>query len=129
MTSIDTWPLWIAIIVAGGAFPLWIVSFAYSLYLSHRHLDAMMEALKNSRFIYLWGPAWRGRGWFGGVVLISKISGMVVWSRAHIRNGDADPGDIENFPPYLKRRLAIDLVMVALAFTWGVAGGLLVQFR
>lgn len=59
MTSIDTWSPWIAIIVAGGPILLGAVNTAYCLYLSHRHLDAMMESLKNSRFIYIWGPGWR----------------------------------------------------------------------
>ena len=54
MISIDTWPPWVAIIVTGGWGLLAAAGLAFSLYLSHRHLDAMKEALKNSRYIYLW---------------------------------------------------------------------------
>jgi len=46
MTSIDTWSPWIAIIVAGGPIMLGAVNIAYCLYLSRRHLDAMMEAIE-----------------------------------------------------------------------------------
>ncbi|MBA1380968.1 hypothetical protein [Pseudomonas brassicacearum] len=129
MSSIDAWPPWAAIIATGGWGLLGIVSIAYSFYLKCRYLDAMMNALKNSRYIYLWGPAWRGRGWFGGCVLIISIAGMVVWPRAYIRMGDVSPADIENFPPYLKRLLMIKVTMTIISFTGMIVAALLVKFR
>ena len=45
MTRIDSWSPWAAIIFTGGPFLLELVSIAYSLFLSHRHLDAIKEAL------------------------------------------------------------------------------------
>ncbi|WP_434573110.1 hypothetical protein [Pseudomonas sp. Z3-6] len=123
------WKSWLAFWLMAGPLLLSFLGLVFNLYLSRRHLDVMMEALKNSRYIYLWGPAWRGRGWFGGVVLLSKIAGIVVWSKAHIRSGDADPVDIKNFPPHLKRLLAIDLVVMGIASIWIVAIGLLIQFK
>jgi len=118
MTSIDTWPSWIAIIVTGGPIILSLISFIFNLYLGHRHLDSMMAALSNSRFIKLWGPAWRRQGWFGGIVLIVKIAEFVVFSRASILNGAVDPTDIENFPPNLKRLLVVFLAMIFIAIVW-----------
>lgn len=62
MTSIDTWPPWISIIVTGGPILLAVAGVIFSLYLSRRYLDAMKEALRNSRFIYSWGQAWKRGG-------------------------------------------------------------------
>lgn len=55
MTSIDTWSPWVAIIVAGGWIPLGTAGLALSMYLTHRHLHAIKQALRKSRYIYLWG--------------------------------------------------------------------------
>jgi hypothetical protein len=125
---IDTWSPWVAIIVAGSPILLAFFGIAYSLYLG-RHLDAMMEALKNSRFIYIWGPSLRKQGWFGCLALISRIAGMVVWSRASIRLGHLDPVDIQNFPPRFKRMLLINLIMIFASLIGMAVVAMLVQFR
>jgi hypothetical protein len=129
MTSIDTWSPWIAIIVAGGPILLGAVNTAYCLYLSRRHLDAMMEALKNSRFIFIWGPGWRSQGWFGGCVLVTTIAGMVVWPKAYIRYGKVAAEDIENFPPLLKRLLVIYVAGVNVSLIGMTITYLLVMFK
>jgi hypothetical protein len=106
-----------------------IVNIAYGLYLSHRHLDAMMESLKNSRFIFIWGPGWRSQGWIGGFVLVSTIAGMVVWPKDYIRYDKVDAEDIENFPPRLKRLLVIYVVGVIVTLTGMSITYLLVKFK
>ncbi|MFS2200071.1 hypothetical protein ACCD00_16250 [Pseudomonas sp. Pseusp3] len=88
-----------------------------------------MEALKSSRFVYLWGPAWRNRGWFGGFVLIAVIAGIVVWPKADIRYGRLDSADIENFPPRLKRLLVIYVTMVIITLVWMGGAYLLLKLR
>lgn len=129
MISIDTWPPWVAIIVTGGWCLLVPAGLAFSLYLSHRHLDAMKEALKNSRYIYLWGRCLGKRGFIWSLLEIAKIAGMVIWPRASIRIGEVDPGDIENFPPHLKRLLVIDLTLMLIAAAWLVIAVVLIKFR
>ncbi|WP_420232965.1 hypothetical protein ACN079_29645 [Pseudomonas sp. ABY48] len=98
--------------------PLNLVCLIFSLHLIRHHLDAMMDALKNSRFIYLWAPAWRNRGCFGRFILLSKIAGMVIFSNAYIRIGDVDPVDVKHFPPYLKRLLIIDRTLMTFTLAW-----------
>lgn len=129
MTSIDNWSPWIALTVTGGPILLGIANIAYGLYLSHRHLDAMMESLKNSRFIYIWGPGWRRQGWFGGFVLISAIAGMVVWPKDYIRYGKVASEDIENFPPHLKRLLVIFVVGVIVTLIGMAIAYVLLELR
>ncbi|WP_223549825.1 hypothetical protein [Pseudomonas sp. A-B-19] len=129
MTSIDTWSPWIAITVAGGPILVGVVNIAYCFYLSRRHLDAMMEALKNSRHILIWGPVWRRQGWFGGYALVSTIAGMVVWPNAYIRYGQVASEDIENFPPHLKRLLVIYAVGVTVTLTGMAITYVLLELR
>ncbi|MCL6704481.1 hypothetical protein [Pseudomonas sp. T1.Ur] len=129
MSGIDTWSPWIAIIVAGGPSLLGFLGFIFTLYLSHRHLDAMMEALKNSRYIYIWGPAWRSRGWIGGCVLVTSIAGMVVWPKASIQFGDVDPVDVKNFPAELKRFLIVKVTVMITAVIWMLIAAVLITFR
>lgn len=125
---ISNWPVWAVLIFNGGPILLGFVSFAYALYLG-RHLDAMMEALKNSRYIYIWGPGLRNQGWFGCFLLVTKITGMVMMPRASIRIGELDPVDIENFPPHLKRLLQLDAVILVGGAVWLVITYVLMKFE
>lgn len=129
MTSIDTWPTWVAIIVVGGPTLLSAIGIAYSLYVTHRHLEAIKEALKNSRFIYLWGPFLGKRGLIWSLLEMSKIAGMVVWPRASLITGQLDPTDLENFPPHLKRHLKAIITMSFTALIWGAVAAVLVEYR
>jgi len=118
MTTEEFWKSWLAIWFLAGPFFLGLVSIAYSLYLSRRHMDAFKEALKNSRYIYLWGPSLGKRGLILSLLEIAKISGMILLPKAYIRLGDLDPVDLENFPPHLKRLLKIDTVMTVGFVVW-----------
>ncbi|MBI6621419.1 MULTISPECIES: hypothetical protein [Pseudomonas] len=109
--------------------PLNLACLMFSLYLIRHHLDTMMDALKNSRFIYLWAPAWRNRGCFGGFVLLSKIAGMVIFSNAYIRIGDVDAVDIKHFPHYLKRLLIIDITLMTFTLAWMGVVAALIKFK
>lgn len=129
MTSIDTWPRWVAIIITGGPGLLSVIGLAYSLYMTRRHLDAIKEALKHSHYIYIWGSSLGKRGLIWSLLEMAKIAGMVVWPKAFIINGELHPTDLKNFPPYLKRHLTIITTMAFTALTWGVVSALLVEFR
>lgn len=129
MTGIDTWPPWVSIFVAGGWGMLAVAVIAYSLYLRHRHLDAIKKALKNSRYVYIWGDSLGKRGFIWSLLEISKIAGMIVWPRASIIIGEVNPADLERFPPHLKRYLVINLTMMIISFTWMVVAAVLVAFR
>ncbi|MFP3518599.1 hypothetical protein SB766_20675 [Pseudomonas sp. SIMBA_077] len=129
MTSIDTWHPWVAIFFAGGPTLLGFVGIVFSLYLSHRYMDAIKEALKNSRYIYLWGDNLGKRGLIWSLLEIAKIAQMVVWPWASLRIGELDPTDLENFPPRLKRLLVINMTMIFISLTWATVLALLVKFR
>ncbi|KRP60935.1 hypothetical protein [Pseudomonas trivialis] len=129
MTSIDNWHPWVAIIFMGCPILLAYLTLAYSLYLSRCHLDAIKDALKNSRYIYLWGPSLGKRGLIWSLLEISKITGMVAWPKASIQVGELDPVDLENFPPHLKRRLIINLTVMTIGFIWMIVIAVLLEFR
>ena len=128
MSSIDTWSPWVAISFLGGPMLLAVLTLAYSLYLTHRHLSAIKEALKNSRYIYIWGPSLGKRGVIWSLLEMGKISGMLVWPKAYLIMGELDPVDLENFPRYLKRRITLNLKVMIVAFVWMLIGGLLLEF-
>lgn len=129
MTSIDTWPIWITLIVAGGPILLALLNFAYSMYLSRYHLDALKEALKNSRYIYIWGPSLGKRGVIWSLLEIVKIMGIITMPKTHIRRGDLDEADYENFPLRLKRLLKIKAVILLGAWVWSVLVYILIKIK
>lgn len=129
MINIDNWPIWIAIFFAGGPILLSAAGLAFSLYLTHRYLDAIKEALKNSRYIYLWGDSLGKRGVIWSLLEMSKIAGMVLLPKSYIRLGDLDPVDLEHFPPYLKRLLKIVTTMIFTSVIWMVVVAILLKLR
>ena len=129
MTSIDTWSPWIAIIFTGTPILLAYVGIVFSLYLSHRYMDAIKEALKNSRYIYIWGPCLGKRGMIWSLLEIAKITGMLTWPWASLRIGELDPADLKNFPPRLKRLLVINITMFYVSFTWMAVVAVVLEFR
>lgn len=128
MTDIDTWPLWLAICFLAGPIVLGFVSVAYSQYLRYWHLDAMIEALKNSRYIYIWGPSLRKQGVIGTSLMIAKLSQMILMPRSSLKTGELDLSDLENFPPYLRRLLRVDQVILIVGCIWLVISCVLVKF-
>ena len=129
MTSIDTWPRWVAIIITGGPGLLSVMGIAYSLYMTHRHLEAIKETLKNSHYIYIWGSSLGKRGLIWSLLEMAKIAGMVVWPKASILSGELDPMDLQHFPLYLKRHLITLTTMAFTALIWGIVAALLVKYR
>ncbi|WP_434649098.1 hypothetical protein [Pseudomonas sp. D1-2] len=129
MIEEEFWKSWLAFWFVSGPFIPGSVGIIMSLYLSRRHLDAMKEALKNSRYIYLWGRSLGKRGFIWSLLEIAKIAGMVVWPKASIRGGEVDSADIENFPPHLKRLLVINLTLMILAFAWMILAVMLSRLR
>lgn len=129
MISEAFWTSWLFFWLLAGPFLLGIVGMAYSLYLSHRHLDAIKEALKNSRYIYLWGPGLGKRGWIWSLLEISKICQMITLPRSSLIIGELDPDDLENFPPHLKRLLKIKSVLLVGTGVWLLIVSLLLWFK
>ena len=82
----------------------------------------------NSRYIYIWRSA-RTQGWFGGMLLVSEIAGMMMFPKSNIRTGDFEKEDIANFPPHLKRLLKIDTAMLIGSIVWFLAANTLLECR
>ena len=112
-----------------GPFLVIYAQLVFNLYLIRRHLDDMIDALPNSRYIYIWGESLRKQGWYGGMILLTKIGGMVMWPKAYIKLGDLDSADIANFPPHLKRLLRIDGAILIGTAVWMLAGYALSKFK
>lgn len=129
MMSIDHWPPWIAVIVIGGPILLSYVIFFYSLYLSRRHLERFIVALSNSRGISIGVANLAHGGWFARLLLVSKITLMVMWPGAGIRNGDLDISDIRDFPGNLRCLLKVKAVLTGVTLIWATVAFLLVKFR
>ena len=129
MNSIDTWSPWIAIIVAGGPGLLAVMNLAFSLYLSNRYMEALKGALKNSRYIYLWGFGLGRKGLIWALLDMAKITGMIMMPKTHIRIGDLDPIDYKQFPVYLKCLLKVNFIMMIAVGVWLVVLFFLLKFR
>lgn len=129
MTAEEFWRSWLLFWLLAGPLLLAAVNFAYSLYLSRRHLDAIKEALKNSRYIYLWGPSLGKRGLIWSLLEIAKITQIIIYPRSSLHIGELDPDDLEQFPPRLRRLLKIKSIMLIVNGVWVVAVFVLLKFE
>ncbi len=129
MTAEEFWKSWLLFWLLVGPFLLGIVGMAYSLYLSRRHLGAIKEALKNSRYIYLWGPSLGKRGLIWSLLEIAKITQIIIYPRSSLHIGELDPDDLEQFPPRLRRLLKIKSIMLIVNGVWVVAVFVLLKFE
>ena len=129
MTTDESWNAWLEIWLLASPFLFGLTGLALSLYLTHCHMDAIKEALKNSRYIYLWGDSLGKRGLIWSLLEMSQIAGMILMPKLHIRHGKLDPVDYENFPPYLKRLLKIVTTMISTALIWMAVVAIALEFR
>ena len=129
MTTDESWNAWLEIWLLASPFLFGLTGLALSLYLTHCHMDAIKEALKNSRYIYLWGDSLGKRGLIWSLLEMSQIAGMILMPKLHIRHGKLDPVDYENFPPYLKRLLTIVTTMIFTSVIWMGAAVILVKLK
>jgi len=129
MITEEFWKSWLAFWIFSSPILLAAMNLTYSLYLSHRHMEAIKEALKNSRYIYIWGPSLGRRGVIWSLLEIAKIAGMVLLPWASLRIGELDPTDLKNFPPRLKRLLVINVTMMFIPVIWMAVVGVVLEFR
>ncbi len=129
MTAEEFWRSWLLFWLLAGPLLLAAVNFAYSLYLSRRHLGAIKEALKNSRYIYLWGPSLGKRGLIWSLLEIAKITQIIIYPRSSLHIGELDPDDLEQFPPRLRRLLKIKSIMLIVNGVWVVSVFVLLKFE
>ncbi|NBA97153.1 hypothetical protein [Pseudomonas sp. R5(2019)] len=117
----STWNPWAALLFVGAPFLLAFVNILYSLYLSRRHLHAMLEALKNCRYFIGASLTLHQKGWFDRLFLVTIISSKVLIPKPGLMMGEMDPEDLNNFPPHYKRLLEIKLSIMLTAVIWGIA--------
>ncbi len=128
MMNINSWSPWAVILFIGIPFLLIIISFVLSLYMANRHLDAMIDALKNSRYITA-RTGLRHQGWFERILLVAIISGMVQWPGPGLRLGEMDPDDLRKFPAYLRKLLKAKHVLTLIIVIWVLIIYVLAELR
>jgi hypothetical protein len=105
------------------------VSIAFSLYLGCHHLNAMLEALKNSHYLVFWAAGLRDDDWFRRFTLTAQIGGLVMWPGPLRRAGEVDPDEIRNFPAHLKRLLVAETVLHGIILVWGAVASVLLGLK
>ena len=123
------WSSWFAFALLAGPILLAVITLAFSFYLSRFHLDAMIEALKGSRYIAVWATGLQNHGWFGRFMLTAKVSGMVTWPGPGIRAGELESDEIRNFPAHLQRLLTAKNVLNGIILAWGAVAFVLLKLQ
>lgn len=119
MPAIESfWDSWFAFVFVAGPFPMIIIGLAFNLYLGYRYMDVMLDALKNSRHIVVHGAALRNLGWFGRLLLVNRIAGVMSWSKNLVRAGEVSADDVRNFPAHLRLLIKIHVGLLIFALIW-----------
>lgn len=93
-------------------------------YIAYTKMDVMLRHLSNCQAIQFRVPYF-GKGPIGRFLMLSEIIGVVRTPAWYLKQGIADPDDIKNFPPKLKRLLVIqyNLILIpgiGMFILWGV---------
>jgi hypothetical protein len=129
MLTAEFWQSWWAIAFVAGPLLLIVMSFMLSLYIGNRHLDEMLEALKNSRHIAIHGAGLRAGGWIGRHMLVAKITGVMAWPGSLVRSGEVDADDLRTFPVRLRNILRAKIVVTCVIGVWLVSIYAALQLR
>lgn len=112
------WKSWLAFVFVAGPFPMIIIDLAFNLYLGHRYIDSLLDALKNSPHIVVHGAALRNLGWFGRLLLVNRIAGVMSWSKNMVKAGEVSADDLRNFPAHLRLLIQVHVGLLTFAMIW-----------
>lgn len=129
MTEAIFWNSWLAVWLMAGPIVLCIGNLAFSFYLSNHHLDTMLGALKNSRHVVIASTGVQKHDWFQRFLLVSKITGLVMWPGPGVRSGEMYADEIERFPSNLKRLLKLKVTLTLTILIWGSLVFLMIKLK
>lgn len=109
--------------LCGALLLIIILGLIFWLHIAYTHKDKMLRHLSNCRIVRANEPT--GFGVWGHFFMMAAISNVLRHPKPHIRRGDADAGDIENFPKKLKTKIIIqsitlDVSGVSLIAIWAI---------
>lgn len=89
------------------------------IHLAHsRHFSSLLHAFRRSaclpRLLQIWGPERA----ICRCLVVSGLSGILLYSKLSVQRGQLDREDLRDFPPELKRRLAITSWLIIIGFFW-----------
>ncbi|EXF45391.1 hypothetical protein BAY1663_02160 [Pseudomonas sp. BAY1663] len=117
-TWFETWPLDLQIAFLLAPFVIALSGVAIGVFIAcSRHFDTMLLALSNS--------AWaRQQDILGTTSLASRfylvgtLSGALFFSAFNVRKGVLDADDVRNFPPSLRRLMAVSTWLGFVGMAW-----------
>ncbi|MCQ4323912.1 hypothetical protein CXK94_13940 [Stutzerimonas stutzeri] len=116
-TWFETWPLDLQIAFLLAPFVIALSGVAIGVFIACRRFDTMLSALSNS--------AWaRQQDILGTTSLASRfylvgtLSGALFFSAFNVRKGVLDADDVRNFPPSLRRLMAVSTWLGFVGMAW-----------
>ncbi|ARU90165.1 hypothetical protein [Pseudomonas sp. M30-35] len=114
----ETWPLDLQIAFLLAPFVIALSGVAIGVYIAcSRHFDSMISAFPKS--------AWaRQRDILGTsslasrCYLVSSLSGALLFPQHLVRKGVIDADDVSDFPPSLRRLMAVSAWLVIVGMAW-----------
>lgn len=92
-----------------------------------RHFAVMLDSLQRSQGLQRWLSIWGSTDTLYRTLVVSSVSGGLLFPKYSIKKGLLDAKDIERFPTYLKRRMNIASCLAFIGFTCGTLVALLLK--
>ncbi|WP_157718709.1 hypothetical protein [Halopseudomonas litoralis] len=80
---------------------------------AYTKMNVILKHLSNCRSVQVRAPTF-GMGPVGRLLLLSEVIGILRNADYYLKHGNADPNDLKNFPPNLKRLLFLQYNIVLL---------------
>lgn len=129
ITNIDSWPYNMALAFVCGGLLFNIINVGVTIYISHKYLPQLLEALPNSSYAQSISRNISQKSLISKSLVFSMISGLILFKKTFIREGDLCQSDMDRFPKKLKRIIKLELTFSMTTFIWMILIGILFKIR
>ncbi|WP_426808717.1 hypothetical protein ABOC32_21110 [Pseudomonas sp. WOUb67] len=87
-----------------------------------RDFQVALSAITSNPYLERMKPVWGGGSLRSRFLLMSAVSALVTFPKLHMHMGWLDKDEVNDFPPYVRRKLVVALWLIFLALLWSSMG-------
>ncbi|MGE8465256.1 MAG: hypothetical protein ACN6QE_03850 [Pseudomonas putida] len=127
MIEFESWPVVLKLSFLLAPFVIGLSGVAIIVRIAiTKELKVAISSITTSPYLEQMKIVWGGGSLRSRCLLVSTISGLVIFPGPHVRRGLLSPDEVRNFPSCLKRKMKIAFWLLQVGFFWMLIGCLLI---
>jgi len=129
LTNISSWPYSLALTFTAGGFILVFINIGIKLYISHKYLTPLLNALPKSPYAQSISRNISQGSTSSRSLTFSLVAGLILFKKAFIRTGDLCQSDIDRFPKRLEKVIKLEFIFSIITLSWIILIGILFKIQ